>query len=64
VSSRRIIFDTDVASLSIKNALPAALLRELLGTQVGITFVTLGELHRWALLRNWGPSKVAGLERG
>jgi predicted nucleic acid-binding protein len=62
VSTRRIILDTDVASLSIKNALPPALLRELLGAQVGITFVTLAELARWALLRNWGPSKVAGLE--
>lgn len=62
MSTRRIILDTDVASLSIKNALPPALLRDLLGAQVGITFVTLGELHRWALLRNWGPPKVAGLE--
>jgi toxin FitB len=62
VSARRIILDTDVASLSIKNALPPALLRELLGAQVGITFVTLGELSRWALLRNWGQQKIAGLE--
>ena len=62
MSTRRIILDTDAASLSIKNALPPALLRELLGAQVGITFITLGELHRWALLRNWGPPKVAGLE--
>jgi predicted nucleic acid-binding protein len=62
VSTRRVILDTDVASLSIKNALPPALLRELLGAQVGITFVTLGELNRWAVLRNWGSSKVAGLE--
>jgi predicted nucleic acid-binding protein len=62
VSARRIILDTDVASLSIKNSLPPALLRGLLGAEIGITFVTLAELHRWALLRNWGPSKVAGLE--
>jgi toxin FitB len=62
VSRRRIILDTDVASLSIKNVLPPVLLRELLGAQVGITFLTLGELNRWALLRNWGPRKVAGLE--
>jgi predicted nucleic acid-binding protein len=62
VTVRRIVLDTDVASLSIKNALPPGLLRELLGAQVGITFVTLGELSRWALLRDWGPSKKAGLE--
>jgi predicted nucleic acid-binding protein len=61
VSGRRIILDTDVASLGIKNALPLALLRELLGAQVGITFVALGELIRWALLRNWGQQKIAGL---
>lgn len=62
MSARRIVLDTDVASLTIKNSLPPALLRELLGAQVGITFVTLGELSRWAVLRNWGPSKVTGLE--
>ena len=44
---RRVIIDTDV-SLSIKNRLPPNLLRELVGAQVGITFVTLGELVRWA----------------
>lgn len=62
MSESRVILDTDVASLSIKNALPPALLRHLLGAQVGITFVTLGELSRWAFLRDWGPRKVAGLE--
>ncbi|GAA1107344.1 type II toxin-antitoxin system VapC family toxin [Kribbella jejuensis] len=62
MNSRKIILDTDVASLSIKNSLPPALLRELLGAQVGITFVTLGELSRWAHLRNWGSTKTAGLE--
>lgn len=34
----------------------------MLGAQVGTTFVTLGELSRWALLRNWGPRKRAGLD--
>ena len=49
--------DTDVASLSIKQQLPPTLLRELVGTQVGITFVTFGELTRWATLRQWGPTR-------
>ena len=57
MTARRVILDTDVASLSIKQTLPPALLRELLGAQVGITFVTLGELTRWALLRSWGPRR-------
>jgi hypothetical protein len=32
---RRVIIDTELASLSIKNRLPPALLRELVGAQVG-----------------------------
>jgi predicted nucleic acid-binding protein len=43
VSQRRIILDTDVASLSIRQQLPPRLLDELVGAQIGITFVTLGE---------------------
>ena len=59
---RRVILDTDVASLSIKQQLPPTLLRELLGAQIGITFITLGELTRWATLRQWGPTRRAELE--
>lgn len=59
---RRIILDTDVASASIKGQLPAELLRELLGAQTGITFVTLGELTRWQVLREWGQRRRAGLQ--
>jgi len=40
---RRVVLDTNVAFLSIKQQLPPVLLRELIGVQVGITFVTLGE---------------------
>jgi hypothetical protein len=54
---RRVIIDTDVASLSIKDRLPPTLLRELVGVQVGITFITLGELVRWATMRSWGPER-------
>ena len=43
---RQVVLDTDVASLIIKQRLPAALLREIVGAQAGITFVTLGELTR------------------
>lgn len=62
MTARRVILDTDVASLSIKQTLPPALLREILGAQVGITFVTLGELTRWALLRNWGSRRRGDLQ--
>ena len=46
---RQIILDTDVASLIIKQQLPAALLRELVGAQTGITFVTLGGVPQYRL---------------
>jgi hypothetical protein len=61
---RRIVLDTDVASLSIKQQLPPALLRHIVGAQVGITFVTLGELSRWATLRRWGATRGAGRMAG
>jgi predicted nucleic acid-binding protein len=56
---RQVILDTDVASLIIKERLPAPLLRELVGAQTGITFVTLGELTRWATIRQWGSPRRA-----
>jgi len=59
---RRVILDTDVASLSIKQQLPPALLCALLGAQIGITLITLGEPTRWATLRQWGPTRRAELE--
>lgn len=58
---RQLVLDTDVASLIIKQRLPAALLREIVGAQAGITFVTLGELTRWATLRQWGGPRRAEL---
>jgi toxin FitB len=60
---RRVVLDTDVASLIIKQQLPATLLRQLVGAQTGITFVTLGELTRWATMRQWGGPRRADLMR-
>ena len=51
---RQAVLDTDVASLIIKQQLPASLLRELVGAQTGINFITLGQLIRWAAMRQWG----------
>lgn len=58
---RRIVLDTDVASLSIKRRLSAELLREILGASVTISFVTLGELTRWTVIRKWGTVRRAEL---
>ncbi len=50
----RIVLDTDVASLSYKGRLPAPLAARLAGNEICVTFVTVGELARWAEKRNWG----------
>jgi hypothetical protein len=39
----------------------ATLLRQLVGAQTGITFVTLGEHIRWATVRQWGGPRRADL---
>jgi predicted nucleic acid-binding protein len=44
----RVVLDTDVASLSYKGRLPASLAARLIGQEVCATFVTIGELARWA----------------
>jgi hypothetical protein len=51
------VLDTDAASLSIKGRLPPSLLRDLLGAQISITFVTVGELIRWTVMREWGLTR-------
>jgi predicted nucleic acid-binding protein len=50
----RVVLDTDVASLSYKGRLPASLAAQLVGQEVCVTFVTIGELSRWAEKRRWG----------
>jgi predicted nucleic acid-binding protein len=50
----RVVLDTDVASLSYKGRLPASLAAQLVGQEVCVTFVTIGELARWAEKRRWG----------
>ena len=50
----RVVLDTDVASLSYKGRLPTAPAERLVGREVCVTFVTIGELARWAEKRRWG----------
>jgi toxin FitB len=58
-----VVLDTDVASLIIKQRLPASLAAKLTGRQGAITFVTFGELTKWSVMRNWGPPRRAALDR-
>lgn len=50
----RVVLDTDVASLSYKGRLPASLGARLVGQEICVTFVTIGELSRWAEKRHRG----------
>jgi predicted nucleic acid-binding protein len=49
-----VILDTDVASLSHKRKLAGPLATRLVGRRPLITFVTFGELIKWAEVRHWG----------
>jgi toxin FitB len=58
----RIVLDTDATSLYRKGRLPPTLVDLVRRNGVYISFVTVGELHKWALLWNWGPARRGGLE--
>lgn len=59
----RVVLDTDVASLSFKRQLPPWLLAELVGRQPAVTFVTEGELTKWAMRRQWGTVRQQRMAR-
>ena len=48
------VLDTDVASLLHRRKLTGPLATRLIGREPLITFVTFGELTKWAEIRNWG----------
>jgi toxin FitB len=55
------VLDTDVASASFRNRLPERLRARLAGQTLCISFVTLGELTKWATLRSWGRRRLGEL---
>ncbi|WP_020673872.1 type II toxin-antitoxin system VapC family toxin [Amycolatopsis nigrescens] len=57
-----IVLDTDVVSKLLKRQLPPSLGTKLTGRQFLITFVTLGELTKWAEIYGWGPARRARLD--
>jgi toxin FitB len=59
----RVVLDTDVASLSFKRLLPPRLLAELIGREPAISFVTQGELTKWAVRRRWGTLRQERMAR-
>jgi toxin FitB len=56
-----IVLDTDVASVSLQGKLNPSLRTRLAGESLCVTFVTLGELTKWTVLRDWGPRRMADL---
>jgi toxin FitB len=58
-----IVLDTDVASTSLRGRLTDPIRSRLAGHSLLITFVTLGELTKWTVLRNWGPNRLADFAR-
>ena len=58
----RIVLDTDATSLYRKGRLPRPLADLVRANIVCISFVTVGELHKWALLWNWGQARLGGME--
>ena len=59
---RDVVIDTDVASLLQMQQAPPWVLRHLAGVPVRLTFVTVGELAKWALVRKWGQDRRALLD--
>jgi toxin FitB len=54
-----IVLDTDVASALLRRRAPEPLIGALAGHILAVTFVSVGELTKWTLVRHWGPRSVA-----
>ena len=62
--AERCLVDTDVASYVIRRDTRAEMYRAYLaGRQTALSFMTVAELRRWALVRRWGEARRASLER-
>ena len=57
-----VVLDTDVASVVLRRRTSTTLARQLAGRTLAITFVTVGELTKWTLVRHWGPQRKAGMQ--
>jgi len=57
-----VVFDTNIASLTVKGRMPAALAARLVGTVEIVSFVTVGELAKWSEVRSWGERQLGVLD--
>ena len=58
-----VVLDTDAASRLQKGQLSRSVAATLVGATVAVTFVTVGELLKWAEVRSWGQPRRAELAR-
>ena len=59
---RRVVVDTSVVSYLLKGHSSAPQYREFLrGNLAGLSFMSLAELNRWPIERNWGDQRIAAL---
>jgi hypothetical protein len=58
-----VVYDTNIASLAVKGELPAGLAARLPGAVPVLSFVTVGELEKWAEVRAWGVRSRGALDR-
>jgi len=61
--STPLLLDTDVVSYLLKNDSRAEpYTQDLRGRLLAISFVTIGELYRWAFSHHWGPRRIQELD--
>ena len=56
-----VVLDTDVASALLRRRTPEQMAGLLAGHVLAVTFVTVGELTKWTLVRHWGPRSLASM---
>jgi predicted nucleic acid-binding protein len=63
-AAERCIVDTNIISYLFRRSPDAELYRAYLdGRELGVSFQTLAELRRWAIVHHWGAARWARLER-
>ena len=60
---RTLLLDTNIVSYLFKQAPQAKLYKpHLRDSRLAISFITVGELYRWAIVRDWGTKRRLDLE--
>ena len=57
-----VVLDTDVASAVLRQRVPESLTTTLVRQSLAVSFVTVGELWKWTVVRQWGPQRAAGIQ--